>query len=544
MTAPAVRDAQASLAAGHYDAARALLLRYLAAKPRDADALCLLSHVHLALSDPSQALIAAERALAFAPGALAPHLPHILALAGVGRWVEAISGAADLCRGPGAGAPAFWKLWADLLLKAGEPSRSVACLREGLALCGDDESLLLGLVFAQNVAGCDSPEQEREAHQRLARLLGSVQPRHWPNPPDPDRPLNLAFLSSDLRLHSCAFFLQGWLPLLDRVRLFLYSTGIEDETSVRFKAMGQWRVCASLSPAGLAALAASDAIDVLIDANGWTAPGHMRALAPGIAPVQATFLGYPGTTGIPSITRRLVDGVTDPPGAEAACTERLCRLDGCLWHFGPDPAWPEPATPARRPRVTFGSFNHAAKVGESCMALWGRVLSAVPGSELVVKSPPGVSAAAPWLAKLESHVGAGRVRVLPHVPETSGHLALYSGVDIALDPTPYNGTTTTCEAIWMGVPVVTLAGDRHRSRVGASLLGTVGLTEFIAADEDAYVRLASGLASDSSRLALLRTSLRTRMANSPLCNGPAFAAKFERAVRGMWKEWCAGAGPP
>lgn len=308
--------------------------------------------------------------------------------------------------------------------------------------------------------------------------------------------------------------------------------------------MGQWRACASLSPAGLADLAASDAIDVLIDANGWTAPGHMRALAPGLAPVQATFLGYPGTTGVPSITWRLVDGVTDPSGAEAACTERLCWLDGCLWHFAPDPTWPEPATPACKPAVTFGSFNHSAKVGERCMALWGQVLSDVPGSELVVKSPPGVTAAAPWLAKLESHVGTGRVRVLPHVPETSGHLALYAEVDIALDPTPYNGTTTTCEAVWMGVPVVTLAGDRHRSRVGASLLGTLGLTEFVAADEDAYVRIASRLASDAPRLASLRTSLRTRMANSPLCDGPAYAAKFERAVRGMWREWCARAQHP
>lgn len=544
MTAPAVRDAQASHAAGRHDAARALLLRYLAAKPRDFEALCLLADVHLALGDPAQALLATQRALAAAPGTPGPLLLHARALAASGRWDDALSRAADLCQSTGTALPHAWKLRSDLLLKAGAPSQSVACLREGLALCGDDESLLLSLVYAQNVAGCDSPAQERETHQRLARLLGPLQPRPWPNTPDPDRPLNVAILSSDLRLHSCAFFLQGWLPGLDRARLFLYSTGAEDDTSARFKRMGQWRACASLSAAGLADLAASDAIDVLIDANGWTAPGHMRALAPGLAPVQATFLGYPGTTGVPSITWRLVDGVTDPPGAEAACTERLWRLDGCLWHFAPDPAWPEPATPARKPRVAFGSFNHAAKVAERCMALWGRVLRAVPGSELVVKSPPGVSAAAPWLARLESCVGPGRVRVLPHVPETSGHLALYAEVDIALDPTPYNGTTTTCEAVWMGVPVVTLAGDRHRSRVGASLLGTVGLAEFVAADEDAYVRIASRLASDAPRLVSLRTSLRTRMANSPLCDGPAYAAKFERAVRGMWKEWCAGAGHP
>ena len=539
MTAPAVRDAHALHVQGRPAAARALLLRYLASKPRDADALCLLAQVHLALGEAPQALLAAERALGAAPGAPGAILQHVRALAEVGRWDDALSRASGFCHGSGAPIPDAWKLRSDLLLRAGTPAQSVACLREGLTLCGEDESLLLSLVYAQNVAGCDTPAQEREAHQRLASLMGPPRPRNWPNSPDPDRPLNVAILSSDLRLHSCAFFLAGWLPHLDPTRLFLYSTGTEDDSSARFKAMGQWRACASLSPEALAERAAQDAIDVLIDANGWTAPGHMRALAPGIAPVQAAFLGYPGTTGLPSITRRLVDALTDPPGADVACTERLYRLDGCLWHFQPDPAWPEPATPsASKTHVTFGSFNHAAKVGERCMALWGRVLGAVPGSELVVKSPPGVAAAAPWLSRLESHVGTGRVRVLPHVPETSGHLALYAGVDVALDPTPYNGTTTTCEAVWMGVPVVTLAGDRHRARVGASLLATIGLSDLIAPNEDAYVQVASNLASDHSRRAALRTSLRGLMAGSPLCDGPAYAARFERAVRGMWREWC------
>ncbi|MCE7973110.1 MAG: hypothetical protein DYG92_02110 [Leptolyngbya sp. PLA1] len=541
MIAPALRDAHAQHGAGRHDAARATLLRYLAAKPRDADALCLLAEVHLALGEPSQSLLVAERVLGTTPGAGAALLIRIRALAAAGRWDDALSRASELCHGPGAASPEAWKLRSDLLLKAGVPAQSVACLRQGLARCGPDESLLLSLAYAQNVAGCESPEQERETHELLAQLLGPPRPRRWPNVPDPRRSLNVAILSSDLRLHSCAFFLAGWLPHLDRgaTRLFLYSTGSEDDTSTRFKAMGQWRACATLSPAGLAELAARDAIDVLIDANGWTAPGHMRALAPGIAPVQATFLGYPGTTGLPSMTWRLVDRTTDPPGAETNCTERLWRLEDCLWNFAPDPAWPEPATtPAPRSRVRFGSFNHAAKVGERCMALWGRLLSAIPESELIVKSPPGVDPATPWLARLESRVGPGRVRVLPHVPETSGHLALYAEVDIALDPTPYNGTTTTCEAIWMGVPVVTLAGDRHRARVGASLLTTIGLADFVALDEDDFVRRASALAADPPRRAALRTSLRTRMAGSALCNGRAYAHRFELAVRGMWREWC------
>lgn len=539
MIAPALQDAHARHVAGKHDAARAIVLRYLAAKPRDADALSLLAEIHLALGEPPQALLAAERALTANPGAVGAHLLHSRALAAAGRWDDALARASDLCHGPGARIPDAWKLRSDLLLKAGEPSQSAATLREGLALCGGDQSLLLSLAYAQNVAGCDTPAEERKTHELLAGLLEPPLPRRWPNSPDPERPLNLAILSSDLRLHSCSFFLAGWLPHLtpDATTLFLYSTGAEDDTSASFKPLGRWRACAALSPAGLADLAARDAIDILIDANGWTAPGHMRAIATGIAPVQATYLGYPGTTGLPSVAWRLVDEITDPPDSDANCSERLWRLDGCLWNFAPDPAWPQPAT-TRAPRVTFGSFNHAAKVGERCMALWGRVLHAVPGSELIVKSPPGAAAAAPWLTRLESHVGSGRVRVLPHVPETSGHLALYAGVDIALDPTPYNGTTTTCEAIWMGVPVVTLAGDRHRSRVGASLLATIGLADLVASDQDHYVRLAAGLASDPSRLATLHSGLRARMAESPLCDGPAYAARFEHAVRGMWREWC------
>jgi protein O-GlcNAc transferase len=547
MIAPALRDAHAQHMAGKHHAARVILLRYLAAKPKDPDALCLLADVCASLGEPQQALRAADRALAAAPGAPHAGMAHIRALAAADRWDDALSRASDLCHGPGVGLPAAWKLRADLLLRAGTPSQSVACLRQGLARCDGDESLLLSLAFAQNVAGCETPAQEREVHETLARLMGPPLPRRWPNTPDPQRPLNLAILSADLRLHSCAFFLAGWLPHLDRhaTRLFLYSTGADDDTSARFKALGAWRSCARLSPAELAELAARDAIDVLIDANGWTAPGHMRALATGIAPVQATFLGYPGTTGLQSVSWRLVDETTDPAGSESHCTERLWRIEGCLWNFAPDPAWPQPAaTPVPQPRVTFGSFNHAAKVGERCMTLWGRVLNAVPGAELVVKSPPGVAATAPWLARLESRVGAGRVRVLPHVPETSGHLALYAEMDIALDPAPYNGTTTTCEAIWMGVPVVTIAGDRHRSRVGASLLVTIGLPDLVAPDDDAFVSLAAGLATDAPRLAALRANLRSRMARSPLCDGPAYAQQFERSVRGMWKEWCGRATAP
>jgi protein O-GlcNAc transferase len=256
-------------------------------------------------------------------------------------------------------------------------------------------------------------------------------------------------------------------------------------------------------------------------------------------------LGYPNTTGLKAIDYRLVDAVTDPAGeADAWASEILVRLEGGFLCYSGLRNGPEVAPPPclSTGTVTFGSFNNSAKVSTATFDAWAKLLSRLPQSRLLLKGKPFADAAtrALFLARLgDRGVAAQRVELIAWLPGHADHLALYHRVDIALDPFPYNGTTTTCEALWMGVPVITLRGNRHAGRVGASLLTQIGLTDLIANSTQEYVEIALALARNSGRLDDLHCTLRPRMAASPMCDESAFAHKMEAAFRTMWEHWCA-----
>jgi predicted O-linked N-acetylglucosamine transferase (SPINDLY family) len=283
-------------------------------------------------------------------------------------------------------------------------------------------------------------------------------------------------------------------------------------------------------------------IDVLLELGGHSGEPRLLALAGKPAPVIVTAIGYPNTTGLPAVDWRVVDAITDPPGSERLCTERLLRLDPCFLCYTPPEHAPEPAMPAADAPVTFGSFNNAAKIGPASIALWARVLQAVPGSRLLLKSQ--TLSDATGRARIERRfaeagVDASRLELIAYSKTREEHLALYGRVHVALDTTPYNGTTTTCEALWMGVPVVATLGDRHAARVSASLLHAAGHPELVATDADAFVALAAKLAQDRARLTTLRSGLRDTLRASPLCDAPAYAARFHDAIRACWRQWCA-----
>ena len=296
-----------------------------------------------------------------------------------------------------------------------------------------------------------------------------------------------------------------------------------------------------LSDEELAERIRADGIDILVDLAGHTAKNRLRVFARKPAPVQVTWLGYPNTTGLEAIDYRLVDAVTDPVGeADAWASETLVRLEGGFLCYGGLKDAPEPTVPPclKTGTVTFGSFNNPAKVSAATFDAWATLLSRLPQARLLLKGTPFADAAtrALFLARLgERGVAAERIELVAWLPGAAAHLALYHRVDIALDPFPYNGTTTTCEALWMGVPVVTLRGDRHAGRVGASLLSQIGLTDLIANSVEEYVEIALALARNPGRLDELRRTLRPRMAASPLCDGRAFARKIEAAFRTMWQ---------
>jgi predicted O-linked N-acetylglucosamine transferase (SPINDLY family) len=256
-----------------------------------------------------------------------------------------------------------------------------------------------------------------------------------------------------------------------------------------------------------------------------------------------SWLGYPSSTGLSAIDYRLVDNVTDPEDdLRSTASEELVRLDGPFLCYGPPADAPTLAIPRLQSGViTFGSFNNPTKYSAATMDAWAELLKRVPGGRLLLKGLPFTDRSTRELYHAgfsERGVAPQRITLLGLTADRSMHLAHYREIDIALDPFPYNGTTTTCEALWMGVPVVTLKGDRHSGRVGASLLTSVGLRELIADDVAEYIDIAARLANDRAQILDLNRSLRGQMAASPLCDAHGFARKIEAAYRSMWRRWC------
>lgn len=381
------------------------------------------------------------------------------------------------------------------------------------------------------------------------RAAAAAAPR-FANSRDPERRLRVAYLSGDFRYHAVSFFFQPLLAHHDpaAVEVFCYAE-IEDPdpvTAYLQRLAGTWRDTSALTDEALRAQMRADGIDIAIDLAGHTGNNRLRALAVKPAPVTATWLGYPATTGLAAIDWRITDACADPPGQEAFYSERLWRLPGVFLCFGayitqvPEPA---PAPVLRCGHITFGSFNNPQKISSSAAHAWALILDAVPGSRLILKSPTFLEPIRRQhlLDVFAAHgVGPDRIELRLPQPALPDHLGSYAEVDIALDPFPYNGTTTTCEAMWMGVPVVTLVGDRHSARVGFDLVSQVGLAGLAAPDIDAYVASAVALAGDCARLQEMRSELRGRMRASPLCDAPRFARDFEEGLRMMWREWCRG----
>jgi predicted O-linked N-acetylglucosamine transferase (SPINDLY family) len=349
--------------------------------------------------------------------------------------------------------------------------------------------------------------------------------------------LRVAFLSPDLRNHSVAYFLEPLLRHLDRSKfeIVLYHDHFQvDAMSERLRGYAAlWRNFVGQSNLAVEKTIRADTPDILIDLAGHTGFNRLPVLARRVAPVQMSYLGYPNTTGLRTMDYRLVDAITDPSDHDQSFhTEKLIRFAPCAWTYQPPETAPEPAPPSAGP-LTFGSFNNFAKVSDPTLRLWGQVLAATPGSRLLLKAhsldDPELGAIVE--AKLaQLGIDRSRIELLGRTPNLQAHLALYQRVDVALDTFPYHGTTTTCEALWMGVPVVTLLGDRHAARVSASLLTAAGHPEWIAHSENEYMSIATALAADTAQRAALRHILREDMRRGPLLDHTGQAARFAAAL--------------
>jgi predicted O-linked N-acetylglucosamine transferase (SPINDLY family) len=372
--------------------------------------------------------------------------------------------------------------------------------------------------------------------------------RAWRTPandPDPQRPLRLGLVSSDFGRHPVGWFLIRTLESLDRAAFptVAYSDRItRDDLTARFiAATSEWREIRTLADEMLADQVRADRIDILFDLAGHTAGNRLLLFARKPAPLQIAWIGYPGTTGLAAMDYILADRHQIPAEAEADYSERVLRMPHGYVCYEPPADAPEvaPLPAAEQGFVTFGSFSNPAKITPRVAALWAEILGRVPGSRLMLRysglDHPGTRQR---YAELFAAYGIAADRLDMAQLPLGEVLAEYGRVDLALDPFPYGGGLTTCEAMWMGVPVVTCPGKTFASRHSTSHLSNVGLTELIAADFSQYVELAVAWATDLPRLAACRAGLRPRMACSPLCDGPRFAADLAEVLRGAWQTWC------
>jgi predicted O-linked N-acetylglucosamine transferase (SPINDLY family) len=384
-----------------------------------------------------------------------------------------------------------------------------------------------------------SDAQLRAETQRIAAGFGS--PRPMAPAGRADRPLRLGLVSADLCDHPVGFFLAPVLAALDRTKfdVRLYSTGgREDSTRQVLRALAAWSDVAGDDHDQLLTLLRADGNDILIDLSGHSAGNRLPVFARRAALVQLSWLGYFATTGLPAMDGVILDPWHAPDGTESQFTERLLRLPATRFCYAPAAFAPAPSPPPvlARGAVTFGSFNNTAKLNGQVVAAWARVLLAVAGSRLILRWATFADAAfAESIRRQFAAHGVAADRLI--LRGRIGHRQLldaYAEIDIALDPFPFAGGHTSCEALWMGVPVVTLPGTRPVSRQTYCFLANIGLTELAATDEADYVAKAVRLAGDAPRLAELRQSLRSRMAASPLMDAAAFARAFEALLAEAW----------
>jgi protein O-GlcNAc transferase len=455
------------------------------------------------------------------------------------------------------------------------------CLRRGLALMPENAEVHGNLGSLEMLLGRVGSAIRRtrravhldpawvDAHSNLLLALGYTEManapyfaehRHWearhatpiPVPPhdndrDPDRRLRVGYLSADFYDHSLGTNIAGLIQYHDHAEVEVHCYAElerpDDMTRHIRVTANHFVETQGLDDAALAERIRADRIDVLMILAGHTARNRLTVAARKPAPIMVSYGDF-STTGLAAMDYWLTDPIVHPPDAtQELFTERLMRIPMMVLHRPIDVAPPVSALPApERGHVTFGSYNNPAKIGRSVISLWARVLARVPESRLILKYRTvfEIADVRDRIHRLfaEQGIPPGRVLFIGGNPNRARHLGLVGEMDIALDPFPFNGCTTTFEALWMGVPVVTLAGTRFLGRMGASFLTHLGLPDLVAADADAYVEAAAKLAADLPRLADLRLTMRERILASPLCDGPAYARSIEAAYRVAWREWC------
>jgi protein O-GlcNAc transferase len=431
----------------------------------------------------------------------------------------------------------------NLLKDRGELNAAISSYRRAVALRPDlsalHSNLLLSLHYHPDYSPADLLREHREWAERHVAPLAAVRVPHA-NGREPNRRLRLGYVSPDFREHSVARFV---LPLFrehDRaeVEVFAYSdvTAPDPVTGLARNHVDHWREIAGLGDAQLADAIRADGIDILVDLAAHSGRNRLLAFARKPAPVQVTYLAYCSTTGVDAIDYRVTDRFLDPPEETGHYTEAAIRLPHCYWCYSAPPLG-RPPTQRQPSPPTFGCLNNFAKVSDVTLALWMRLLQRVPEARLLLYARTEAHRDRVRRAMREAGIEEARAAYVGR-QSVALYLQTYREIDVALDPYPYGGGTTSCDALWMGVPVVSLLGSTAVSRAGFTLLSHVGLEHLVARSEDQYVEVAAALIRDESRLSELRGQLRDRLESSPVMDARQFARDFEAALRAAWRSWC------
>lgn len=444
--------------------------------------------------------------------------------------------------------PEGYSLLANGLHEQGRCEEARIAFDKALATNADDKTVIGNALFSSLYSDQLNDEEILDIHRKLSQRLHELATQH--DPPTPvikrvrsnDTRLRVGYLSPDLVTHPVGYFVEPILQHHDpeQFDIICYSdNGAADELTKRLRTLDlTWHECSAWSDLKLEEQIRSDQLDILVDLCGHTAKNRAMVLARKPASRLATYLGYPGKTERPANDWLVADNHLCPIETPIDSHEKVARLPDCFLCYQPQPGTPDVAPPPFENNgfVTFGSFNHLAKLTDSTVHLWSRVLDAVPESRLVLKALPLADEGTRRLTRqrfARHGIEPERIETLQPTVPLSAFLGQYSRMDIALDTIPYNGGTTTCDALWMGCPVITLPGNRFSSRMGCSVLRTVGLAGFIATDEDDYIRIATETARDMVKLREMRSSLRDRLTRSPLCDPVEFTRGMEALLREM-----------
>jgi protein O-GlcNAc transferase len=439
-----------------------------------------------------------------------------------------------------------------VLHESGRVAEGLECIRKGLELAPDQAQARSNLLYYLSYSPGIAPRAVYEAHERwnteFALPLAKGAGPHLNNR-DPDRRLRVGYVSANFHEHSVAFFLEPILAHHDKgkVEITCFSNSpLLDNFTRRFKSYADaWHDIHTLSDDQAARAIRAAGIDILVDLSVHTSGNRLLVFARKPAPVQISMLGYPQTTGLTAMDYRLSDAILDPVGAEAYNSERLLRMPRSYFCYRPPDESPAiaPRSALSPASICFGCFNTLAKFNRPTAELWSRILAATPDASLTLLARGlGDDRTREYVQGIIASAGIDlrRVRFLPGAP-LRRYLELLGDIDIGLDPIPFSSGTTTCHTLWMGAPVISLAGDSPVARMGASVLANAGLSELVARTEDDYVLLATQLAKDAPRLASLRAGMRQRLLQSPLLDAAGYTRELESLYREVWREWSCSA---